>query len=153
MSPCSADRRQPFACTYLVAASILTTWLLIGCGGSGRVAVEGSIRSSTGFVPNGTVRFLPAADNDAPVALTAIEEGRYRFSNSDGPFAGNYTVVVNLELDYAQMSALGSSGDEPPTLKWETRTFVPQLDRFVLDIVWPAQVSKADSSEEAETSS
>lgn len=75
----------------LLAASVA------GCGGGDgleRVAVSGSVTIGGEPVPNGVVRFKPAAGTEGPMANTMISDGQYNIPGDQGPIAGNYEVQV-----------------------------------------------------------
>lgn len=80
----------------LLAASVA------GCGGGDgleRVAVSGSVTIGGEPVPNGVVRFKPAAGTEGPMANTMITDGQYNIPGDQGPVAGNYEVQVQAYED------------------------------------------------------
>jgi hypothetical protein len=73
-----------------------------GCGGGdglGRVAVSGSVTLNGEPVPNGVVRFKPAAGTEGPMANTMITDGQYEIPQDQGPVAGQYEVRVQAYED------------------------------------------------------
>lgn len=73
-----------------------------GCSGGdglGRVAVKGSVTLNGEPVPNGVVRFKPAAGTEGPMANTMITDGQYEIPQDQGPVAGEYEVRVQAYED------------------------------------------------------
>lgn len=91
----------------LISISIVSFFVLLavsaaGCGGGdglGRVAVKGSITLNGDPVPNGVIRFKPAAGTEGPMANTMITDGQYGIPKDQGPVAGEYEVRVQAYAD------------------------------------------------------
>ncbi len=49
-------------------------------------------------VVQGSISFLPASNTVGPAATTAIVNGRYEFTSENGPYSGNYRVIVGMDL-------------------------------------------------------
>jgi hypothetical protein len=87
-----------FVSVFFVLVAVSAT----GCGGGdglARVAVSGSVTIDGEPVPNGVVRFKPAAGTEGPMANTMITDGQYDIPADQGPVAGNYTVEVQAYQD------------------------------------------------------
>lgn len=100
-----------------------------------RVAVDGSVIALKQLIPTGTIRFLPQAGTQGPIVLTSVKGGLYRLSKKDGPFPGRYKVVVNVELEYAELAALNSS-ESVPAMMWEDEVTLPEQDSVTQHFLW-----------------
>lgn len=156
--------RPNLVSTLIVAGFVLLAASVAGCGGGGdgleRVAVSGSVTINGEPVPNGVIRFKPAAGTEGPMANTMIADGQYNIPGDQGPIAGNYEVQVQAYEDPNAASApttsarpavpsdkLGTkiSSDDtdipttpavPQTPKESKRTFnvtIPELSSFEQD--------------------
>lgn len=85
-----ADTRQFLCLLLLVAAASLS-----GCGQTSgqRRAVFGTISGAEGR--SGLISFIP--EDDGPATRVKVTDGEYVFDESNGPLAGQYQVVVQLE--------------------------------------------------------
>ncbi|MBC8355532.1 MAG: hypothetical protein H8E66_26435 [Planctomycetes bacterium] len=80
-----------------VASSLLCC---LGCGGSDepqRHALRGSVAVKGSPVAKGTISFLPSQGVSGAPASTSVEDGEYRFSNENGPFAGLHRVIIGID--------------------------------------------------------
>ena len=145
---------------------INTVWFLaivvclLGCSSSGppdRKAVYGMVTVDGKRVENGSISFLPARGTSGPAAASLIKEGRYAFSEHDGPYGGKHRVVIGVDIkNDAQPStgvttpadAKGAPVDErfldsqrekqskeengvrEPKTKWELNWEVPNDDKL-----------------------
>ena len=89
---------------------------LVGCGGAetgpARIAVSGSITGPAAV--NGTISFLPTEGTKGPSATASIVNGKYRFDSTNGPVAGNYSVVIVPRRDVPKPPAGAASRAEGP---------------------------------------
>jgi hypothetical protein len=84
---------------------------LCGCGGSsetGRHALQGTVSVEGNAVAKGSISFLPSQGVAGSPASTAIEEGEYRFTDENGPFAGEHRVVIGVETEQSTAVAAPS---------------------------------------------
>ena len=155
--------RPNIVSTLIVTGFVLLAASVAGCGGGGdqleRVAVSGSVTINGEPVPNGVVRFKPAAGTEGPMASTMITDGQYDIPGDQGPIAGNYEVQVQAYEDPNAAAAPASarpavasdklgakiSSDDPDneinpavaqTPKESKRTFnvtIPELSSFEQD--------------------
>ena len=105
--------RPNLVSTLIGAFFLLLAATVAGCGGGDgleRVAVSGSVTINGEPVPNGVVRFKPAAGTEGPMANTMITDGQYDISSDQGPVPGNYDVQV---LAYEDPNAAA----EPTTVR------------------------------------
>ena len=112
---------------------------LVGCGGTAeprRVAVNGTVIAVEKLVPEGTIRFLPQAGNNGPVAMTAVKDGLYSFSKRDGPYPGKYKVMVNLELGALSKMASENPSAKPPPVTWEEEVTLPDEETVTQHFMW-----------------
>ena len=94
--------RPNFVSTLIGAVLVLLAVSAAGCGGGDgleRVAVSGSVTIGGEPVPNGVVRFKPAAGTEGPMANTMITNGQYDIPGDQGPIAGDYEVQVQAYED------------------------------------------------------
>jgi len=82
---------------YRIVGCSLLLAFLAGCGQAqiDRLPVHGAIAGAEGRA--GLISFVPQDGTPAPAARTRVVEGRYSFDRSNGPLAGNYRVIIQLE--------------------------------------------------------
>lgn|GEM_PF-4232446 len=139
------------ALTSLAGLSVL---MISSCQPAGdglsRIAVVGSVTSSSGEPISGTISFLPEAGTKGPAATASVVEGDFKFDKSNGPVAGNYRVLVVGQLrDLKYKGTLASissapnaeatTGDSqsPPAAEWSFDAEVSP-DDFDFDFEVPA---------------
>lgn len=80
--------------------AVLVTGLLAffsGCSdaeGPERFPVSGSVKLDGNELASGVIRFIPTGGTQGPAASTAVQNGKYQFSDSDGPIAGAHRVEI-----------------------------------------------------------
>ena len=114
--------------------------LSVGCGTVGaphRVQVHGAVTTNDSMIAAGTIRFIPQPGNRGSIAVTSIKDGVYHFSSANGPYPGEFKVVVNLELDHAEFVSMGSSSSALPKTTWETAVTVPTEAKAIRHFTWP----------------
>ncbi|MBL8850108.1 MAG: hypothetical protein JNG89_10505, partial [Planctomycetaceae bacterium] len=89
----------PRRCWALLAASC---WLsaISGCGESDGVkhhALQGSVVREGKPMAAGVIQFVPS--NGGPAALTAIADGKYAFTEQNGPVEGEQVVTITRTLE------------------------------------------------------
>ncbi len=65
-----------------------------GCGGDGRVAIEGTVTFDGQPLPAGQISFLPMSGTKGPAAGAAIKDGAFTIASEGGTFAGKFRVEV-----------------------------------------------------------
>jgi hypothetical protein len=89
------------------ALLVLVTLTSVGCGGPDskwdRKAIHGKVIGGEGR--NGTVAFTPVDASIGPAALNDFQDGAYQFTAENGPVPGEYSVLVELEVDPAVAKA------------------------------------------------
>ncbi len=104
--------------TALLAAGCL----LAGCSKPSRwdrVALQGNVTATDISNPddvNGTLTIVPAAGNKGPAAVTSIKAGKYQFTSTNGPIAGECEVTVTL-FDPEQSKLAAHSSTAPARSK------------------------------------
>lgn len=134
----NSTRRQ-FSANLLGSLSGTLLVVPLGCGAKQeprRVAVSGSVIVGDKLIPEATVRFLPAAGNSAPVAVTTVSGGLYHFTKLDGPYPGKYTASVNLELSSLSKMATDDPQAPAPPMQWEQEITVPDEDSATQHFLW-----------------
>ena len=111
--------------------------LLVGCGvPEPRRAIRGRVTVDGEPVASGAISFFPLEETPGPAATKLIEDGSYRFTKADGPYAGEHRVMVSVSVhsrDPAQTGKDSTSAKSPPTggtgprrqTRWETRFEIP----------------------------
>jgi len=91
-----------------------------------------------GLVPKGTIRFLPQAGNNRPMAMTSVQEGLYGFTKTDGPYPGKYKVIVNLEPELKDLAKIAreNPSSSPPPMTWEDEVTLPDEDTATQHFMW-----------------
>jgi len=103
---------------------------LCGCGGSsepGRHALQGTVSVGGNAIVKGSISFLPAPGVSGSPASTAIEEGEYRFTEENGPFAGEHRVVIGVETEPSAAVA-ATSGAVPAAVSSGIKVAPPPDD-------------------------
>ena len=74
--------------------------VVVGCGAADqpRQAIQGRVTVDQQPVESGSISFLPSGETVGPAATTMIVNGEYRFNRSNGPFAGDYRVMVGVAV-------------------------------------------------------
>ena len=67
---------------------------LVGCGGSGRQAIEGTVTLDGQPLEQGYIRLNPKSGTSSPVAGAQIENGSYSIAPERGVFAGSFLVEI-----------------------------------------------------------
>jgi hypothetical protein len=105
-----------------------------GCNnqaGPQRVALHGKVTLNGTPVNSGSISLLPEAGNDAPTANTNIQQGAYRFDNSNGPMPGPYQVLVlPAQNDAGTSKAANFKSAPPPRREWKSKVEVPAASGF-----------------------
>ena len=87
---------------------------LAGCGeSSGRIAFSGSV-TAAGLPVTGEIRFSPV--ETGPMATTSIDNGVYQFTSENGPFPGDYDVIIESVPAAAKK---GASAESVVPLEWK----------------------------------
>ena len=107
--------------------TVLGLSLIAGCQASvePRRPMHGDVTVDAIKVRRGSISFLPTGATVGPAATTAIVDGRYEFSRTNGPYVGTYRVQVGvialesneteptLALAAAEQSATAKAGVRP----------------------------------------
>lgn len=104
-----------------IVASILTVSLAlsaIGCRGvvEPRRALHGEVRVDSEQVGRGSISFFPQGKTVGPAATTAIVNGKYKFTEVNGPYPGEHRVLVNvshMDLDTSEDEPVDQPGGAP----------------------------------------
>src|SRR5688500_18767818 len=82
---------QPRSCPVWVLGSVL---LMQGCGAEGqRRPIRGTVSVDQTALSRGSISFFPDRGHAGPAAGTAIINGSYQFTETNGPTAGLHRVV------------------------------------------------------------
>jgi hypothetical protein len=76
----------------LLCMAVLTA--LPGCGGNGRIPVEGNVTLDGQPLEQGSIEFSPLPDTLGPAAGGEIADGKFAIPSSGGPLAGKFTVRI-----------------------------------------------------------
>jgi hypothetical protein len=107
----------------LASATLLTSFLLSGCGSSDgiqRVIVNGSVTLKNQPVEDGQIRFVPQVGTDGPVTIEPIQGGKYTCERNGGVPAGTHRVEI-LAWDPTVPAAIGPG--QPPRPQWVSPKF------------------------------
>lgn len=121
-----ASGRQRSLCCYITAFVWGTLSLfLAGCSeDTGRIPFSGKIAGLQNF--QGTISFRPAAsDTNLPVTSERVENGSYAFTRENGPFPGEYAVIIERHVPLRK----GASAQEVLPQRWRFQRTVPSLDQ------------------------
>ena len=79
-----------------VSLLLMAMTCVCGCGSSGpeRVVVSGTVMYLGKPIERGTIRFVPTGETRGPVAVAAINRGKYEASAKGGVFVGTYQVEI-----------------------------------------------------------
>lgn len=77
---------------FLVCAIILP--ILVGCGGNGRISVEGIVTLDGQPLEQGSIEFDPLPGTPGPTAGGEIVNGKFAIPAARGPLAGRFTVRI-----------------------------------------------------------
>lgn len=95
--------------------------ILLGCGGSDRGAVEGTVTLDGKPIETGAVTFRPSGDTKGATAGTEIKNGRYSISAAAGPMVGTNRVEISAWKSTGRMvpAALGdpNAGMKPEVVE------------------------------------
>ncbi|MBN2296813.1 MAG: hypothetical protein JXM70_30590 [Pirellulales bacterium] len=72
----------------------LTAVFLVGCGGPGRQAIEGTVTLDGQPLQEGYVRLQPQPGTSSPAAGAPIEDGVFSIASERGIFAGKFFVEI-----------------------------------------------------------
>ena len=64
--------------------------------GAQRLPVKGTVLQQGQPMPAGSISFLPIEGTSGPAANTSITQGKYQFTQANGPVAGRHRVVIAL---------------------------------------------------------
>lgn len=78
----------------LMLCCMLSSVLLVGCGGDGRLEVIGKVSVDGKPVEYGSISFKPINQTKGPTAGATIREGSYEVSADKGLFPGDYRVEI-----------------------------------------------------------
>ena len=123
----------------LAAASLL---LLSGCFGGDRldrIPVHGTVHFPEGQATSGAISLLPEPGHHGPAATAAIDQGRFEFTEEDGPVAGPHLVIVQLDPPTkAELLAGQAQHPGPPArpakTRWELHVEIPESGPFSYDV-------------------
>ncbi len=113
----SAPRRAaaPLACIVLFG--------VIGCGGTGRIALSGTVTYNGEPIDNGTIGFVSNTSGAAGgTASATITDGKYAFDSEHGPPPGKYKVEIYWNKKTGRK--VGTPGD-PGVKMDEVRQILP----------------------------
>lgn len=123
----------------VLAALAIMVHFVMG-GATERLAVHGEIQGADGR--DGVITFRPGSGSKVATAVGAIENGRYAFTEINGPVAGRFDVVIELEPkddDSDKGSADGNRADpwsRPPLESCAASATVSQAGPFELNFKW-----------------
>jgi hypothetical protein len=135
---------------FLLFIAGCVLWV-VGCGSGDpkRHALSGSVIVEGTPVAKGTISFLPAPGNNAQPAHTSIEDGKYRFSKANGPFAGSHRVVIGIktspndeptaptEAGEASGQGIKEMAQPRPPNPWQQQRPVPKKLQWELEYTVP----------------
>jgi len=82
-----------YGVVLLMCLALITSY---GCSQkTGRLPINGTV-TADGKPIHGTIQFRPVVE--LPIATTSIEAGKFAFDSSNGPFAGDYDVMVETNV-------------------------------------------------------
>jgi hypothetical protein len=106
-------RRRHVSCALLLTAAVL----LNGCGGDRgpeRAVVSGAVTYNGQTVPDGAIRFVPAAGSAMPTCGAAIVAGKYEVAAKGGVPVGTHTVQIEGYRRFANAAQSGTAESSPP---------------------------------------
>lgn len=83
---------KPSKSLTLFAILLATTFL--GCGGSQRQSIEGTVTFNGEKVGQGSIRFLPAEGTKGPSGGAQIVDGKFSLDQDKGVFTGTFRVEI-----------------------------------------------------------
>lgn len=93
---------------FMVVVSVC----VIGCGGDGRVQVEGVVEYPKGTpIANGSIRFFPDKGGPPSEGSAPIVSGKFKFAPGTGLLPGTYKVTVSSAIGPAGPEDKGLPGD------------------------------------------
>ena len=94
---------------------------LVGCGGSNRGAVEGSVTLDGTPIESGAITFRPTGETKGATAGGEIKNGRYAIPAESGPVVGTNRVEISAWKETGRMvsAALGdpNAGMKPEVVE------------------------------------
>jgi len=121
-----ASGRHPGIHCYIAAFLWgMLSLFLAGCSeDTGRIPFSGKIAGLQNF--QGTISFRPiASDTNLSVTSERVENGSYSFTRENGPFPGEYAVIIERHVPLRK----GASAQEVLPQRWRFQRTVPSLDQ------------------------
>lgn len=120
---------------------VLLTLFVTGCSATvediGRLPVSGQVQWQDSTAPaEGTISMLP--ESSGPSAITEIVQGKYHFSNANGPVPGKYRVVIIVNNAVNGSGKLDVVAAKASKAEWTFSVEVPtgaeSLKPFILEL-------------------
>lgn len=121
----ASGRQRRVHCDITAFLWGMLSLFLAGCGeDTGRMPFSGKIAGLQNF--QGTISFRPVVSNtNLPVTSARIENGSYAFTRENGPFPGEYAVIIERHVPLRK----GASAQEVLPQRWRFQRTVPSLDQ------------------------
>lgn len=133
-----------------VLVSLLSCGLISGCGsetiGPKRIAMSGQVTFANGGapLPKATMMLSPEKGHDGPSVMGAVENGKYKLTEKNGPSPGAYVVKIVEDLGtrrnkIAEIKAektgekTSKTDDAGKPRSWEFNVTVPEQGPFAED--------------------
>jgi hypothetical protein len=84
------------------ALLVLFSLYLASCSGESapqRIAAHGTVKLDGELLQKGQIRFIPSGDTSGPSAAAPIVDGKYLFTEDDGPIVGTNRIEIEA-TDY-----------------------------------------------------
>ncbi|MDO5577426.1 MAG: hypothetical protein Q4F84_10125 [Fibrobacter sp.] len=110
---------------YVLFLGILSISFIVGCSNGDklkRVSVSGKVSVDGVTVETGNITFTPKPGTECPLIGAEIKNGRYTFTNVNGPVPGEYLVTL-----YSQKA----TGKKIKVPAGSTPSGVTEVDEFV----------------------
>ncbi len=100
----------------------------VGCGADGpmRIALSGKVTQADQPIKQGAISLTPAEGHRGVAANTAIKDGHYQFTRTDGPGPGPYKVTILVTYTKDEMMKRRQAGQNPQA-QWDFEIKVPEL--------------------------
>ncbi|MFH1304265.1 MAG: hypothetical protein ABIK07_24695 [Planctomycetota bacterium] len=134
----ASDTQRGVHCYTAVFLCVFLSLSVVGCGeDTGRISFSGKIEGLQDF--QGTISFRPtASETNLPVTSERVKHGRYSFTRENGPFPGEYAVLIERHVPLLK----GASAQEVLPQRWRFQRTVPSPDQrremrsdFMLDAI------------------
>lgn len=80
--------------TLVIFLALLLTSTFLGCGGTQRQNIEGTVTFDGEPVEAGSIKLIPIKETKGPSGGALIENGRFSIPKGKGVFAGTFRVEI-----------------------------------------------------------